>query len=94
MPINTNKNNLKIFIDLLAFAFIMALLCYINLIIINPLIITTMNKLTSISRQMVCESQPLTKESKKHLNYIKQQYILMSLTLVAMFGMFLLIILF
>ena len=52
-----------------------------------------MNKLTTISRQMVCESQPLTKESKKHLNHVKQQFILMGLTLVAMFGMFLLIIL-
>ena len=52
-----------------------------------------MNKLTTISRQMVCESQPLSKESKKHINYIKQQYILMGLTMVAMFGMFLLIVL-
>lgn len=52
-----------------------------------------MNKLTTISRQMVCESEPLSKESKKQLTIIKQQFVLIGLTLVAMFGMFLLIIL-
>ena len=52
-----------------------------------------MNKLTSISRQMVCESEPLAKESRKHLSYVKQQFVLIGLTLAAMFGMFLLIIL-
>ena len=37
MPINTNKNNLKIFIDLLAMGLFMALLCYINMnLFINP----------------------------------------------------------
>lgn len=52
-----------------------------------------MNKLTIISRQMVCESEPLSTESKKHLNQVKQQFILMGLTLVAMFATFILIIL-
>ena len=44
-----------------------------------------MNKLTTISRQMVCESQPLSKEGKKQLNQVKQQFTLIGLTLLCMF---------
>jgi hypothetical protein len=51
-----------------------------------------MNKLQKIALNMVCGSEPLTKESKKHLNQVKQQFLLMAISLALLAGMIILIV--